>query len=108
LIHLGVKLDDHLVGIIVIPGDVVARGVARRAPELLDPGGPKTVRRDCMVCGVLEFEGDVMKPRLRSADHVDHVVVAVTGEKGRDPLDIVRVLEAKEFLVEFDELLSFR
>ena len=47
-----------------------------------------------------------MKPRLRGADHVDHVVVSVAGEKGRDPLDIVGVPEAEEFLVEFHELLS--
>src|ERR1700730_282146 len=108
LIHLRVKLDDHLVGIVVIAGDVVARRVARRTPELLDPGSAKTVRRHCMVGRVLEFEGDVMKPRLRGADHVDHVVVPVAGEKGRDPLDIVGVPEAKELLVEFDELLTFR
>src|ERR1700730_5019291 len=108
LIHLRVELDDHLVGIIMIAGDVVARRVARGAPDLLYAGGTKTVRRHCMVCGVLELEGDVMKPRLRGADHVDHVVVSVTGEKGRDPLDIVRVAEAKELLVEFDELLAFR
>src|ERR1700738_2888969 len=108
LIHLRVELDDHLVGIIMIAGDVVARRVARGAPDLLYAGGTKTVRRHCMVCGVLELEGDVMKPRLRGADHVDHVVVSVTGEKGRDPLDIVRVAEAKELLVEFDELLACR
>ena len=86
LIHLRVKLDDHLVGIIMIAGDVVARRVARRTPELLDPGGTKTVRRHSMVCGVLELESDVMKPRLRGADHVDYVVVSVAGEKGRDAL----------------------
>lgn len=108
MIHLRVKLDDHLVGIVVIAGDVVVRRVARGAPELLDPGGTKTVRRHCMVRDVLELEGDVMKPRLRCIDNVDHVVVSVAGEKGRDPLDNVRVPEAKEFLVEFDGLLCFR
>ena len=107
LIHLRVKLDDQLVGIIMIAGDVVARRVARGAPELLDAGGAKTVRRHCVVRGVLELEGDVMKPRLGSIDHVDHVVVSITGEKGCDALDIVRVAAAEEFLVEFAELLSF-
>jgi hypothetical protein len=38
-----------------------------------------------MVCGVLELEGDVMKPRLRGADHVDHVVVSVQVRKAAIP-----------------------
>jgi len=68
LVHLRVEFDDHPIGIIVITGNVVARRVARGTPQLLDPGGTKTVRRHCMACGVLELEGDVMKPRLRSVD----------------------------------------
>ena len=49
-----------------------------------------------------------MSKIFRRGDHVDHVVVSVAGEKGRNALDIIRVAEAKEFLVEFDELLAVR
>ena len=47
-----------------------------------------------------------MRARLRSTDHVDHVVISIAGEKGRNRLDIVGVPEADEFLVEFHQLLS--
>jgi len=38
LVHLGIKLDYHSVGIIVVPGYIVAGRVPRRAPELIDSG----------------------------------------------------------------------
>ena len=37
LVHLGIELDYHPVGIIVVTGNVVARRVARGATKLLDP-----------------------------------------------------------------------
>ncbi len=38
LVHLGIKLDYHSVGIIVVAGYIVAGRVPRRAPELIDSG----------------------------------------------------------------------
>ena len=49
----------------------------------------------------------MVNSRLRSADDIDLVVVPIAGEEGRDPLDIVGVPEAEEFLVEFHEIASF-
>ena len=38
LVHLGVELDDQLVRIVVVSGNVVAGGMPRRTPELIDSG----------------------------------------------------------------------
>ena len=70
MVYLGIELDDHSVGILIVAGNVMARRVSRRASQLIDPGRPTAVFRHRMICRVLEFEGDMMKPRLRSADHV--------------------------------------
>src|SRR5690349_13314584 len=55
LVHLGIKLDYHSVGVIVIAGYIVARHVSRRTPQLIDPVRPKAVCRHRMICRVLEF-----------------------------------------------------
>jgi len=75
LVHLGIELDDQLVRVIVVPGNVVAGCMPRRAPKLVDSSRTKAVRRHGMIGRVLELEGNVMKPRVRSVDDVDHMVV---------------------------------
>ena len=93
-VHVGVELDHHLVGVVMIAGQVVARGVPRGPPELLDPGCAQRVGGHRMIRVTFEFESDVMDPRFRGRDHVDHVVIAIAGQESRDALNVVGVPEA--------------
>src|ERR1700752_952140 len=49
LVHLGVELDQYLVRIMVVTGNVMACRVPRRTPELVDPRCTKVVRRDHVI-----------------------------------------------------------
>jgi hypothetical protein len=48
-----IELDDHSVAILMVAGNVMARRVSRRAPQLIDPGRPTAIFRHRMVCRVL-------------------------------------------------------
>src|ERR1700733_9718804 len=56
-----------------------------------------------MIRVTLEFERDVMDPRFRGRDHVDHVVIAIAGQESRDALNVVGVPEAEKILVELQQ-----
>ena len=98
LIHLGIELDHHFVGVVVVGRHVVARGVSRGAPEEVDAGGAQRIGGASMLRALPELVGDVMDPRFRRLHNIDDVVVAIAGEEVRDPRDVVGEDEAEEVL----------
>src|SRR5208337_1966930 len=107
LVHFGIELDHHLIGVVVVGGHVVARGVPRRAPEKVDAGGAQRIGCAAVLGTFLELVGDVVDPRVRRLHDIDDVVVAIAGEEVRDPRDVVGENEAEKVLEERDQLVAF-
>jgi hypothetical protein len=63
-VHFGVELNHHLVGVVAVAGQIVARRVPRGAPELFDAGRAQRVGRDGVVRIPPELEGDMVDPRF--------------------------------------------
>jgi hypothetical protein len=79
---------------VVIAGQVVASDVPRRPPELPCPCGAQGIGRKRMVSVVFKLKCDVMNPCLGQVNDVNDVVVAITGQEGRNASNIVGVPEA--------------
>src|SRR5271163_35305 len=105
-IHLGVELDQDALGIVVVGCQIVTRRMAGRPPERRRSGMPQLVASGRVSPVVFQLEGDVMNSRLGDMYKVDHVMIAVAGQKRRDAFEFVRVPKAKEVLVKPAQFVS--
>ena len=106
-VHLGVELNYHLVGVVVVGGHVVARRVARGTPEQIDAGRAQGVGGDGVAGTLPELEGDMVDARFRRLDDVDHVVLPIAGEEVCNPCNVVGEPEAEKVLEESHQLVAF-
>ena len=83
-IHFRVELNEHLVGVMVISRHIVPGCVSSRPPKKLYACSAQCIGGDGVVPVILEFERDVMDPRLRYVQDVDDMMLAVA--KLPDPL----------------------
>src|SRR5271163_4731677 len=80
--------------------------MAGRPPEGWRSGMAQLVAGGWMSGVVSQLKGDVMNSRLGDMYKVDHVMVAVAGQKRRDAFKFVRVPKAKEVLVKPAQFVS--
>ena len=74
---------------VVIDGNVVTGGMARRPPFHRKTALGQQIARHSVAGVALELEGDVMDPVVRHAHHVDDMVFAVAGDEVGDAGDRV-------------------
>src|SRR5271166_2943031 len=106
-VHLGVELHHHVVGVVMVGGHVVARRMARGAPEQIDAGRAQGVGGDSVAGSLPELEGDMVDARFRRLNEVDDVVLPIAGEEVCNSCNVVGEPEAEKVLEESRQLVAF-
>src|ERR1700741_5547314 len=89
-VHIGVEFDQKAAWVVVIGSEVVARSVPCRAPEHRMARRRKKIRRIVMRGAAAQLKGKMVNAGLRRRDDIEDVVIAVAGQKRRDPLEPIR------------------
>src|SRR5277367_2210082 len=82
--------------------------MAGRPPEGWRSGMAQLIAGGWMSGVVSQLKGDVMNSRLGDMYKVDHVMIAVAGQKRRDAFEFVRVPKIEEVLVKPPQFVGLR
>src|SRR5262245_10231336 len=108
LIELAEELDDLLVLVTVIGGDVVSRAVPQGTPDDRNPLLPHHLARVLQMYEILELERDMMKRHVRAAEEVHGVMIRIAAHEAEEVADPIGDAKAEHLLVESDGALDVR
>src|SRR5262245_8218300 len=108
LIELAEELDDLVVNVAMIGGDVVPRTVPQWPPDDRHPFLPHDLTRVLQMHEILELEGDMVKRHVGAGEEIHRVMTRIAAHEAEEIADPVGDAKAEDALVECDGALDVR